>query len=521
MLSDFQGFLSKLTESSGLNKFEDRKRPKDSAVQPKRLKINPSEIGYVDLQKLEHGTRNLQRSIKLITKEAPDYNEYQRLCSSQDIDETVRVELKQNKLVELSSIIRSKYNNGKLDIFDAIVNDSLNISEEDLKQPTLPKILDETHISKESIEVNEEPKDDKFPELPKINDPFLYQRVFIHKSTINNKSYLDPSELINSHNERLEFLGDSILNNLVTLIIYDKFPEASEGELSKIRSLLINNSVLTEFSIAYGFDKKLRSNINETILRQGKQKIYADIFEAYIGALTLEHGLNFSEIKDWLAKLMDSRLKKFDKKFKQIEPINKDAKSELYSLIGTAAFHPIYETVQHGDGSSIPYIIHCKMGDEILGEGKAPGHKDAGLRAAMNALKKKPLLEKFSQYRLNLDRSDTVISQKTPKPPAAPVPNEFSIASIDKSLFPLRASMTDALEPEAKNSLYALLGKSIGVVPEYVTYDEGDKKKTELRIQGFTVVTSLDHSKKNSMTRAAMCLLNDKNALNQIIGSSK
>nr|7DEY_A Chain A, RNase III [Scheffersomyces stipitis CBS 6054]7DEY_B Chain B, RNase III [Scheffersomyces stipitis CBS 6054]7DEY_C Chain C, RNase III [Scheffersomyces stipitis CBS 6054]7DEY_D Chain D, RNase III [Scheffersomyces stipitis CBS 6054] len=231
----------------------------------------------------------------------------------------------------------------------------------------------------------------KHPPLPFIKDQTLYERVFVHKSVVNGKTYLDQNDLINSHNERLEFLGDSVLNNLVTLIIYDKFPSASEGKLTKMRSQLIDNHTLTQFSFEYGFDKRLKTKTDEEILKTGDQKVYADIFEAYIGALSVERGLDLREIKDWLEKLYAPKLEAFKVNFLQ-ESVNKEAKSELYSIVGTASSHPLYVVVEEGNGSH-DFVVECRMGNDVLGRAKAPSQKEAGLRAAMDALKNRQLLE--------------------------------------------------------------------------------------------------------------------------------
>lgn len=74
--------------------------------------------------------------------------------------------------------------------------------------------------------------------MPEIKDHVIRARVFMHKSLVNDKVYLNESDIIKSNNERLEFLGDSILNTVMTMIIYNKFPSLNEGNLTELRKNL-------------------------------------------------------------------------------------------------------------------------------------------------------------------------------------------------------------------------------------------------------------------------------------------
>ena len=484
-----------------------------------------NNFGYVEVKKLEHCARTLQKNIRLIINEAPDLTEVERLLTSKRLDQNTIFDLENNDLIKLATQLKTKYNNGRLKLFDSIINNNVSVIEgvvdyeedkvsSDSENSTSPK----RHTIRKTPR-EQEWKESNVPDLPVINDIKLYNRVFIHKSIINNKSYLHKSELMASHNERLEFLGDSVLNNLVTVIIFNKFPEASEGELSKIRSLLVNNVTLAEFSILYGFDKKLRSNINDQILKDSTQKIYADIFEAYIGALAIERNFDYTEIQQWLTILMESRLNKHARQISSTEEINKDAKSELYSLIGTAAFHPQYEVVKIGDGSSNPFVIRCTMGNDVLGVGTAPSNKDAGLRAAMEALKNKRLLEKYSQVRFNMDRNQSVISNKSNKDTSlsASTSQSSEIQKIDTTIFPLIADASTDVDNKAKNELYSILGKNTGTIPVYETYEMSSKQfRAELKVKGIHVATAVDATKKRACSRAAMTIMNNKQAIDTL-----
>lgn len=505
-----------------------------STIKKTKLSEDGDHFGYVEAYKLEYAARVLQKQIKIIIDEAPNIKQLNEILAKEDSELNTKVNIQQNHLVLLAAKLKTQYKQGKLKIFDQILEESVEVDESGVSEsesdsssqhrtPSYSKHTSPSPESESETSAPAEPKpvDQQYPPLPPIKDPHLYNRVFMHKSAINNKSYLNQLELINSHNERLEFLGDSILNNLVTVIIYNRFPQATEGDMSKIRSSLVNNATLTDFSLEYGFDKKLKSNIHDQFLRQGKQKIFADIFEAYIGALAIEHELDFAEIKDWLNVLLDKKLRSFDFQLKKVEQINKDAKSELYSLIGTAASHPQYIITQTGDGAEKPYTIKCTMGSDVLGVGVAPGLKEAGLRAAMKALKNKPLLEKYVQIRLNTDRSQSVIKSQSLVPQNAFAEAEnarnSSPSPSPHKLFPLMGSDEDEIQTDAKNELYALLGHNIGISPTYVTTLGNDQLyKAELKVNDIVLAIAYDKSKKKATAKAAMAFLQCKLAISEL-----
>lgn len=110
----------------------------------------------------------------------------------------------------------------------------------------------------------------------------LYKLAFIHKSA----SFYHNGTLIN--NERLEFLGDSVLGMVVAEFLYKNFPSKDEGFLSKIRSKIVNGQTLGELSEKTELDKLM---VSKAIDKDATQHILGDLFEAFIGALYLDRGL--------------------------------------------------------------------------------------------------------------------------------------------------------------------------------------------------------------------------------------
>ncbi|CAH2350657.1 hypothetical protein CLIB1423_02S02168 [[Candida] railenensis] len=523
-------------------------------------------FGHVDMKKLEHCARTLQKQIRIIINEAPDLARLQSLLESPAVDSDVKHEIQRNPLVHMAAALKSKYLSKDLQIFDDILGGNVADDLRDIEYydgDGEDDVIDQDEYDDDDDDGMD--SNNSLPPLPPISNPHLLDRVFIHKSTLNDRTYLSEKELIASHNERLEFLGDSILNNVVTMIIYERFEHSPEGDLSKIRSQLVNNKTLAEFAMAYQLNKRLRSNISDSVLKQGNQKIFADVFEAYIGALAIEHKMELTSIRNWLTKILHWKLNEFDQEISGLEPVNKNAKTDLYSLIGSAAFHPQYKVVKTGDGATKPFIIRCEMGSDVLGEGVAPSAKEAGLRAAMQALKNRPLLEKYGQIRLNTDRNESRINPKlllnkyqqdsskesspdvsyysvygSPNPNVGggsttivmtPLDDTYTTSGLQNStsnnenlsssylasnnLFPVIGNESSNFLPEAKNDLYAILNKK-GIVPQYRVSSEEDKFKGELHISNVLVAIGVDSSKKKAATRAAMALLKNKDALNEV-----
>lgn len=488
------------------------KKPKMAAQEKTEPAETVSDFGFTDINKFEHCARSLQKCLRLIVDSAPSTQQLAQLSANNSVDKFAREEIKNNELVHLVAKLKTLYDTGLLKVFDEILSNSVTLPSDITSQSAIAKETQPSANTGSEAPSNGEDLEHTslLPPLPKIKNAHLRARVFQHKSTSANKTYLKEKEIVLAHNERIEFLGDSVLNTVITFVLYEKFPYANEGQLSQIRSLLVNNKTLAEFSVAYGFDQTLRCNIDENLLRTGKQKVYADIFEAYIGALAMERGYDLTEIQAWLTQLMAAKISAADYEMKKSKPINKDAKTDLYSLIGTAASHPIYKVVENGNGVNVPYRVQCVMEDVLLGEGVAPGLKEAGLRAAMSALRNKPQLEIFGRRRLETDRSVSVVKQDTPGGSSnAQAASQFPLVA-DTSVYPNRF---------AKNEVYAYFGKYLGLAPEYsIAFEtESNRYKAELKVKEFVIAVAYDASRKNAMARAAAVVLDNKQMLTEIV----
>jgi ribonuclease-3 len=128
----------------------------------------------------------------------------------------------------------------------------------------------------------------------------LYEIAFIHRSA----SYTLPDgKKVN--NERLEYLGDAILNAILSDFLFEKFPDANEGFMTKIRARIVNREVLNQLAVSMGINKIVVSNINSN---HNTKNLYGNAFEALLGAVFLDKGFRKTKklfIKNVLNKYLD------------------------------------------------------------------------------------------------------------------------------------------------------------------------------------------------------------------------
>lgn len=215
--------------------------------------------------------------------------------------------------------------------------------------------------------------------LPQFKNEALFHQAFTHRS------YLNESKQKVDSNERLEFLGDSILSFVVSQELFRKYPQYHEGTLTNIRSLLVNTKTLAEIAKALGFGDFLKlSKGEEEAKGRENQSLLADSFEAYIGALFLDQGIEvISEfIKDTIFPIMDEIVEK--KNFK-------DPKS-LFQEQMQAQTHasPLYKVLaEEGPSHAKIFTVGVYVKDNKLGEGKGKSKQEAEENAAKEALEKK------------------------------------------------------------------------------------------------------------------------------------
>jgi len=205
----------------------------------------------------------------------------------------------------------------------------------------------------------------------------LLIQAFCHRSFLNENPdfYLE-------HNERLEFLGDAVLELVVTQYLYQKYPKKPEGELTNWRAALVNAKILGEISHNLGFnDFLLLSKGEAKELGKARQYILANTFEALIGAIYLDQG--YKSCQDFIEKNLIVKLLEIIKK-----GLFKDAKSrfqeEAQERVGITPAYKVLE--EWGPDHAKHFIVGIFLNEELVAKGEGSSKQEAEERAAKNAL---------------------------------------------------------------------------------------------------------------------------------------
>ncbi len=218
--------------------------------------------------------------------------------------------------------------------------------------------------------------------LQKENIPFhdlsLYKEAFTHSSYAN-----EAANKVKDY-ERLEFMGDAVLQLFVSEYIFGLFPEYPEGSLTTLRSKLVREETLARFSVELGLGELLYLGVGEE--KNGGRKresVLANIFESFVGALYLDCG------KEEVIKILEKTIYTHVDDMDKYEDIA-DYKTKLQELIQaderkTVSYQLISST---GPANAPEFKINAVMDDMILGTGVGTSKKRAEQQAAKDALNK-------------------------------------------------------------------------------------------------------------------------------------
>jgi ribonuclease-3 len=185
------------------------------------------------------------------------------------------------------------------------------------------------------------------------------------------------------HNERLEFLGDSLLNCAVATLLYERFGALPEGDLSRLRAALVNQASLSEVAAKLGLGERLR--LGEGELKSGgfrRPSILADAFEAILGAVYLDAG--FEAVRVVVGKLLGERLES-----EEGLPVDKDPKTALQEhLQGRKLQLPRYSVQRtEGEAHDQTFTVECRVDDlGLTATGRGASRRVAEQAAAEGVL---------------------------------------------------------------------------------------------------------------------------------------
>ena len=212
-----------------------------------------------------------------------------------------------------------------------------------------------------------------------FSDKSLLRRALTHRSYLNENPDYPLSD-----NERLEFLGDAVLDFLTAKYLYNHFPEMAEGGMTSLRAALVRSETLAHFATALNLGEYLLLSHGEA--ESGGRERPATLcaaFEALVGAILLDQGLQ--AVEDFVLRCVEPEIRHI-----LDEELYKDAKSTLQELAqAQLQITPIYRTVaERGPDHAKEFTVEVLVGDEVYGRGIGPSKQVAEQEAAKVALQR-------------------------------------------------------------------------------------------------------------------------------------
>jgi ribonuclease-3 len=214
----------------------------------------------------------------------------------------------------------------------------------------------------------------------KFKNKDLLTQAFCHRSYLNENP-----KFILENNERLEFLGDAVLELIVTEYLYQKYPRKSEGELTNWRAALVNARMLTEVAGEIDFNSFLLLSRGETKeLGKARQYILANTFEAFIGAAYLDSG--YKTCQKFIKKYLIEKLPEIIKK-----GLYKDNKSCFQEQAQEReGITPTYKVLKEsGPDHAKHFVIGVFLEKELIARGSGSSKQEAEEEAARKGLENK------------------------------------------------------------------------------------------------------------------------------------
>lgn len=212
----------------------------------------------------------------------------------------------------------------------------------------------------------------------KFANPDLLQQALVHRSYLN-----EHSEIKLDHNERLEFLGDAVLELVITEFLFTKYPNRPEGELTAFRAALVNTETLSQVAGEFNLgDYILLSKGEAKENGRSRQAMLADAFEAITGAIYLDAG--YQAARDFIAKYLFPKIDQIVEK-----NLWQDAKSAFQER--AQAVHEVTPSYQMlsaiGPDHSKVFTVGLYLGEKLVAKGVGPSKQRAEQEAAREGLK--------------------------------------------------------------------------------------------------------------------------------------
>jgi ribonuclease III len=207
----------------------------------------------------------------------------------------------------------------------------------------------------------------------------LLKQALVHRSYLNENS-----DLTYGHNERLEFLGDAVLEIIVTEYLYHQFPDTSEGQLTNWRASLVNAKMLYQVATDLGIEKYLKLSKGEAKdkNKKSRQFILADAVEAIIGAIYLDQG--YIKAQEFIKNNILVKLEDILKNQKYLDPKSR-FQEKAQEIKGITPHYDIIK--EEGPDHDKIFTVGLYLGEEMISSGLGSSKQEAQVEAASQALK--------------------------------------------------------------------------------------------------------------------------------------
>lgn len=211
-----------------------------------------------------------------------------------------------------------------------------------------------------------------------------FQNVSCLETALVHRSYLNEAAApVQESNERLEFLGDALLGAAVSDELYRRFPDSPEGDLTRLRSVLVQTETLARVAGSLNLGRYLLMGKGEEESGgRGKQRNLACVLEAIIGAVFIDQG--FGVVRDFVLRILEKEFETVSK-----ADFGRDAKTKLQELMQARnKMTPVYRTIDSsGPDHDRIFTVEVFAGESLLGRGAGTSKQRAEQEAAGNALK--------------------------------------------------------------------------------------------------------------------------------------
>ena len=214
--------------------------------------------------------------------------------------------------------------------------------------------------------------------------PAEFSNIFMITRALTHSSYLNENRGVLEDNERLEFLGDSILNFIVAEWLYNLYPEKDEGFLTKVRAALVHTQQLSVFARRIELGPALLVGRGEANAGgRDRDAILCDAFEALIAAIYLDCGL--ATVRDFITPLLESESEEIIHSHSE-----EDVKSRLQEWAQAQGYPaPLYQVVdEYGPDHDKRFVVVAIINNKKVGQGRGSSKQQAEKNAAQKSLEK-------------------------------------------------------------------------------------------------------------------------------------